>query len=106
MVHPEVQRGYHEIRVNWPPESKGITDMFIGRFNSDGQYHLLGHRPREIAYLFSAESESNQDIGVIKLPTNKNRLSQLVAGEIFEIIPTEPPKKGEKIWTAKYIKSA
>jgi len=99
MTHPQV-RGYHEIRINWPPESSDITDMFIGRFQSDGRYHLLGHRPRKLAYLFSEDSESNLDIGVVRLPAGKTKLGELVVGEIFEIDSTDEPRA---TWQARYL---
>ncbi len=102
MTHPQV-RGYHEIRTNWPLESADVTDMFIGRFRSDGKYHLLGHRPRKLAYLFSEHSETNLDIGVVRLPSGKNNLHELVTGEVFEIDSSDEPKA---TWQARYLEHA
>ncbi|MEK6926642.1 MAG: hypothetical protein AABW50_05175 [Nanoarchaeota archaeon] len=104
MVHPQVKDGYHEIRATWHPH-KEVYDMFVGKFKSDKKYHLLGYRPRAGAYLFSSESESNQDIGTLTLPRRKTSLGDLVLGDIIEITPTEPKKKGEK-WRIKYLRSA
>jgi hypothetical protein len=59
--------------------------MFIGRFKSDGQYHLLGHRPTGRSDMFSAESESNQDIGVVILPEGKTILRDLGKGDVFHV---------------------
>ena len=101
MINPKVKGGCHEMRVNWPPSSEEITDMFIGRFDGDGEYHLLGHRPRDMAYMFPANDEIQGDIGVVCLPDKKKHLGELVEGDVFEVVPEE----GEVI-PAKYIEMA
>ncbi|MDD5012116.1 MAG: hypothetical protein PHQ66_00510 [Candidatus Nanoarchaeia archaeon] len=98
MVHPDIAYGYHAIKTKYPPESEEITEMFIGRFESDNQYHLLGYRPTEISYMFSEASETNQDLGIVQLPTNKNKLTDLVKDEIFFVYPEK-----EKTYPVKYI---
>ena len=57
--------GWHAVNVQEPPGdgSKPNVEMFIGRFKDD-QYHLLGFRPKAVAYLFSAASESQGDHGM------------------------------------------
>ena len=98
MTHSEVRAGYHEIAVHYPADSpEPNTDMFIGRFQRDRKYHLLGHRPLGRSDLFSAESESNQDLGVVELPNGKTRLSDLQRGETFTIHSVE-----RKPYTVKY----
>ncbi len=98
MVHPEIEYGYHAIKTKNPPESKGIIEMFIGRFKTDGKYHLLGYRPTELSYMFSEASETNQDLGTIELPSNKEKLTDLVKGEIFLVHP-----KKNKFYPVQYI---
>jgi hypothetical protein len=78
MVHPEV------IKVKYPVESEEITEMFIGKFESDKEYHLLGYRSEK-------DKEKNSavgivfDLGVVNLPKNKNKLTDLIQDEIFFI---------------------
>ena len=98
MVHPEVKRGWHEIRAQMPPENGEVYLMQIGKFDSDKQYHLLGYRPKEGACYFSAESESNQDLGIVQLPEGRERLSKLESGEIF----TVASENGER-FEVKYL---
>ena len=90
MVNQQVEKrgGYHAIRVKSSSKSKDTTDMFIGRFD-DGKYHLLGYGSTNLSYLFSEASETNQDLGVIELPRGKDKLSDLVKGEVFSIKPSE-----------------
>jgi len=77
--------GYHEIRAHYPKTSEGETQMNIGRFRTDGLYHLLGYFNRALALYFSSASESNMDIGIVRLPEGKKNLSELVRGDVFEV---------------------
>jgi|SRR3989344_7523895 len=104
MVHPQIKSGWHEISVQWPPrkkDNKPDHDMFIGRFQNDQQYHLLGYRPQEIRYMFSANSESNQDLGIVILPKGKKSLTELAEGETFQV---KPQGNSQKSYRVKYIK--
>ncbi|VVB82889.1 Uncharacterised protein [uncultured archaeon] len=98
MPHPSLTGGYHAIKVKSPIESEEVTEMFIGRFNEDRQYHLLGYRPVKLAYMFSEASEINQDLGIVQLPQNKTSLSELVEDEIFFVQPEEG-----KSYQVKYL---
>ena len=104
-MHPEINN-YHEIRANYPSNSEEITDLFIGRFKSDGKYHLLGHRPRAVAYMFSAESVANLDLGIVKLPHKKKKIEELVEGDIIKITPTDLSEPFSEEKDAKYISFA
>jgi len=109
MVHSQIKGGYHEVSVcyEWEGdfEKEADTDMFIGRFDRDGLYHLLGHRPKVCAYMFSAESESNLDLGIVELPEGKKNLADLVNGEILTIIPGSlPGEEPVRPYRVKYFK--
>jgi len=93
MVHPEVNLGYDSIKVKYPVESEEFTEMFIGEFKSDHQYHLIGFRNED-----HPVSEINLDLGIVKLPINKRYLHHLVKDEIFFIYPEK-----EKPYPVKYI---
>lgn len=86
MVHSEIEYGFHEIKAHYPSKNKDETDLFIGRFKSDKQYHLLGHRPSDARAYFSVESESNQDLGKVVLPEGKSKMRELVKGDLITII--------------------
>lgn len=98
MVHPEIKHGYHSIKTKKPPESEEITEMFLGRFKTDNEYHLLGYRPENFSCYFSEASETNQDLGIVKISKNKKCLTELVKDEIFFIYPEEG-----KFYPVKYI---
>lgn len=97
MVHREVKHGYHIIQVKNPPESEEIIEMFIGRFESDNEYHLLGFRNEDNNYC-PENTETNQDLGIVRIPTNKKKLTDLVTDEIFFILP-----KKEKAYPVKFV---
>ncbi len=100
MVHPKIDRGFYQLSMNYPSTSKQITDMFIGRFKDDDLYHLLGYRPHDPAHLPPAEGESNRDIGIVRLPTGKRTLGELISGDIL-VIESACSKRKDK---ARYIK--
>ncbi len=104
MVHPEVVKHgvYHSIEVKYNKKEERNIEMFIGRFNSDGKYHLLGYRPtdKNFSYLFPEETEINQDLGIVALPKNKKSLANLTKGESISIIP-----KDEKPYSVIVIKA-
>ncbi|MBS3084204.1 hypothetical protein J4423_05340 [Candidatus Pacearchaeota archaeon] len=85
--------GYHEIRgspilpgmLDAPTEP--TTDYFIGRFARDNKYHLLGQRPHGRSDLFSAASESRGDHGLVALPLGKEKLRDLVQGDVLRVDP-------------------
>lgn len=79
MVHPKVNN-YHVLDVVLKRgKSEGHYDAFIGRI--DGVYHLLGYRPREVAYLFSENECASLDLGIVELPKGKTSISDLVKGD-------------------------
>ncbi len=99
MPHPNLIGGYHEIAVTSSKKKvKPEQDMFIGRFQTDQKYHLLGYRPYGRSDLFSAESESRQDLGVVELPANKSKLSELVKGELIKIISDGKESDSYKVY--------
>jgi len=90
MTHPEVKKHgtYHSIDVFLKEKEKeNITEMFIGRFESDKKYHLLGYRPKNMEHLFPEKTELDQDLGIVQSPNKKINLAHLVAGEKIIIKP-------------------
>ncbi len=78
MVHLKVNN-YHVLEVLVKDEktkSGENYDVFIGRI--DGVYHLLGYRPKEVAYLFSENECASLDLGLVELPKGKTSLREVV----------------------------
>jgi hypothetical protein len=103
MVHPQIKSGWHVIRGNWKVGDDESTDFFIGRFQNDRQYHLLGHRPRCVAYMFSENECSSLDLGIVELPSGKHSLGELVRDDELKVVPQGD---GEKPYTFYYQRSA
>lgn len=77
------------------PETGEAYDFFVGYINEE--LHLLGYRPKSVAYLFSERECSSLDLGKVTLPEGKS-LSDIVRGE--KIIVTE---HGSKPYKVQYI---
>ncbi len=72
------------IKVKYPVESEELIEMFIKKFESDNRYHLVGYRSEEDKEKCSARG-IGADLGVIEIPKNKNKLTDLIQDEIFFI---------------------
>ncbi len=80
MTHPKVD-SYSVLEVKTKRGKE--YEIFVGEI--DGELHLLGYRPSDIAYLFSENECSSLDLGIVRLPENKKSLSDLVKGDILSV---------------------
>ena len=102
MVHPKVNN-YHVLEVLLRDEktkSEGHYDVFIGRI--DGVYHLLGYRPKEVAYMFSENECASLDLGIVELPKGKTSISDLVKGDEISFKDEKDPSRVWKVIHQKF----
>ncbi len=82
-MHPKIN-GYSVLGVTNPRGEPGEEiEMFVGKI--DGEYHLLGHRPKKFKYLFSENECSSQDLGKVILPEGKKSIRDLVEGDVIHV---------------------
>ncbi len=83
---------YWILRIKLKEDAEEEFDMFVGRIK--GEMHLLGYRPRSVAYMFSERECASLDLGIVKFPEGKS-LSDLVEGDIINVETEE----GKPYWT-------
>lgn len=112
MVHPQLSTWYelemimgdvplHEVEKMTPEDviAKGY-EVSIGRFKSDGQYHVVGYRPILGRAYFSSNECASFDLGFAVLPRGKSSIDQLVKGDVVTV-KTEPND-----WHVTYLRHA